>query len=209
MGSLEPWDLPANFLQLFENSRLMPHMHLPMQSGSDTVLKRMSRRCKTNEFRDLVTEARRLIPNLNITSDIIVGFPGETHGEWQQTLDFVEEMAFGDLHIFTYSTREGTKAATMPDQVENVIKKSRSKALHEVSKNLKQSSMASVLGATCDVLWEDNTQQQDDGLLTVFGYTPHYLRVKISTTDPAQLINTITRCRLSALEDNVFIAQPV
>ncbi|MEO1889033.1 MAG: tRNA (N(6)-L-threonylcarbamoyladenosine(37)-C(2))-methylthiotransferase MtaB [Cycloclasticus sp.] len=204
MGSLEPWDLPDGFLELFKNPRLMPHMHLPMQSGSDTVLKRMSRRCKTDEFRALVAEARRLIPTINITSDIIVGFPGETDEEWQQTLDFVEEMQFGDLHIFTYSTREGTKAASMPDQVRNVIKKQRSKALHLLAESIKISRMNALLGSTLDILWEDGQKQNDDGSTTVLGYTPNYLRVKTTTNEPEKLSNHVLSCELSSIENNVF-----
>ncbi|MCK5918074.1 MAG: MiaB/RimO family radical SAM methylthiotransferase, partial [Cocleimonas sp.] len=84
-ASVEPWDLPEDFFTLFENPRLMPHMHLPLQSGADTILRRMSRRCKTTEFTSLVEQARSAIPNFNATSDIIVGFPGETDEEWQQT----------------------------------------------------------------------------------------------------------------------------
>lgn len=204
MGSLEPWDLPAGFLELFKNPRLMPHMHLPMQSGSDSVLRRMSRRCKTDEFRALVAEARRRIPNINITSDIIVGFPGETNEEWQQTLDFVEEMQFGDLHIFTYSTRDGTKAASMPNQVKKDIKKQRSKALHQLAESIKASHMDALLGSTLDILWEDGQQQNDNDSTTVFGYTPNYLRVKTTTTEPEKLSNHIVDCELSSIDNNVF-----
>ncbi len=149
------------------------HMHLPMQSGSDAVLKRMSRRCKTDEFRSLVAEARALVPNLNITSDIIVGFPGETELEWQQTLAFVDEMQFADLHIFSYSPREGTKAASMPEQVRNELKKQRSKALHQLASNLKQQNMQAFIGSHCSILWEDSHDINDDGSYTLFGYTPN------------------------------------
>lgn len=204
MGSLEPWDLPDGFLALFKNPRLMPHMHLPMQSGSDSVLKRMSRRCKTDEFRALVIEARRLIPNINITSDIIVGFPGETDEEWQQTLDFVEEMQFGNLHIFSYSIREGTKAATLPDQVRGDIKKLRSKALHQLTESIKTTQMNALLGSTLDILWEENQQKNDDGTTSVLGYTPNYIRVKTTTTEPDKLSNHIVSCELTSIKNNVF-----
>ena len=207
MGSLEPWDLPAGFFKLFENPRLMPHMHLPIQSGSDSVLKKMSRRCKTDEFRALVTEARKLIPNINITSDIIVGFPGETDEQWQETIDFVIEMQFADLHIFSYSPREGTKAASMPDQVRNDVKKQRSKALHQLAANIKQSNMESFLGSECQVLWEDSQHTNDAGISTIFGYTPNYLRVKISGDKVKQFSNRITNCRLDSLNNGVFNAE--
>ncbi|HFD86478.1 MAG TPA: MiaB/RimO family radical SAM methylthiotransferase, partial [Gammaproteobacteria bacterium] len=87
-ASVEPWDLPDNFFDLFRNTRVMPHMHLPLQSGSDTILRRMARRCKTAEFRRLADRAREAVSGFNITSDIIVGFPGETSKEWEQTLQF-------------------------------------------------------------------------------------------------------------------------
>jgi threonylcarbamoyladenosine tRNA methylthiotransferase MtaB len=184
-------------------------MHLPMQSGSDSVLKRMSRRCKTDEFRTLVKQARQRIPNINITSDIIVGFPGETEEEWQQTLAFVEEMKFGDLHIFTYSTRDGTKAATMPNQVRNETKKLRSKQLHELAESIKASNMSALVGSTLDVLWEDAQQQNDDGSSVVFGYTPNYLRVKTITNKPEKVTNFIKVCKLTSIESNVFNAELV
>ena len=204
MGSLEPWDLPDGFFELFKNPRLMPHMHLPIQSGSDTVLRRMARRCKTEEFRALVAKARDIVPHLNITSDIIVGFPGETDEEWQQTLDFVEEMQFGDLHIFTYSTREGTKAASMPQQINGDIKKARSKILHRLAERSKQSQMSNLVGSTVTVLWEDNHQLNDDGSTTLFGYTPNYLRVKTNCIEPEKLINHLSDCKITSVESNVF-----
>ena len=122
LGSLEPWELPEGFWGLFDNPRLMPHLHLPIQSGADSVLRRMSRRCRTAEFRDLVEQARARRPGFNVTTDIIVGFPGETEQEWQQTLDFAGQMAFGHIHIFAYSPRAGTKAAGMPDQLSREVK---------------------------------------------------------------------------------------
>jgi len=207
MGSLEPWDLPAGFFELFKNARLMPHMHLPIQSGSDSVLKRMSRRCKTDEFRALVTEARNFIPNLNITSDIIVGFPGETDEEWQQTLDFVEEMQFGNLHIFSYSTRDGTKAATMPNQVSSEKKKSRSKALHILAESSQHTQMNQLIGSTVDVLWEDSHQLNEDGTSTLFGYTPNYHRVKTVSRQPEKLVNHIATCKIISIENNIFKAE--
>ena len=111
LGSLEPWDIPPGFWDLFENPRLMPHLHLPVQSGADSVLRRMSRRCRTAEFRTLVETARRRVPDLNITTDVIVGFPAETEDEFRQTLDFVDEIGLGNVPIFGFSPRGGTKAA--------------------------------------------------------------------------------------------------
>ena len=101
LGSLEPWELPDGFFELFKNPRLLPHLHLPLQSGSDSVLKRMARRCKTAEFAEIVATARAEIPYFNITTDIIVGFPGETEAEWRESLAFIAGIGFGHIHIFS------------------------------------------------------------------------------------------------------------
>ena len=129
IGAVEPWDLPAGFWELFENPRFMPHLHLPLQSGADSVLKRMARRVKSSEFETLVQQAREQVPDFNITTDIIVGFPGETEEEWQQTMAFVEHIGFGHLHIFAYSPRPGTRAVTLPNPVSRDVIRDRSQEL--------------------------------------------------------------------------------
>src|SRR5690606_12096235 len=137
LGSLEPWDLPSDFFALWTDPRVCPHLHLPLQSGCDSVLRRMARRCFTAEFRDLAARARGAIPNLSLTTDLIVGFPGETDAEWDDTLAFVEEVGFADMHIFAYSRRQGTRAARLPDAVPNDVKKARSQALHALAAEMK------------------------------------------------------------------------
>jgi threonylcarbamoyladenosine tRNA methylthiotransferase MtaB len=174
LASVEPWDLPDNFFRLFQDSRLMPHMHLPIQSGSDSVLRRMARRCKTDEFSQIVEKARDAVPLFNITTDIIVGFPGETEAEWRQTMDYVEQTGFGHMHIFSYSKREGTKAARLPDQVEKAIKKERSREMHELAARLKRKELEKHTGNRYAVLWEREINA-DRGLWT--GYTPHYHKI--------------------------------
>ena len=94
LASVEPWDLPDKFFELFKNQRLMPHMHLPLQSGSDSVLKRMARRCKTADFKHLIEFARSEVPDFNVTTDVIVGFPGETEEEWQESMEFINYNEF-------------------------------------------------------------------------------------------------------------------
>lgn len=193
-ASVEPWDLGDNFFSLFENPRLMPHMHLPVQSGSDTVLRRMSRRCHTSEFKALVAQARSQYPTFNITTDIIVGFPGETAAEWQQTLDFVTEVKFGHIHIFSYSPRAGTKAASMPDMVDHSTKKTRSRELHDIAKAHKTDFLASQVGTQANVLWEGSRKQ------TRFGYTENYTRVAAPSAS-SNAENSITRCTLTAIDE--------
>jgi threonylcarbamoyladenosine tRNA methylthiotransferase MtaB len=176
LGSVEPWDLSERFWSLFEDPRMMPHLHLPVQSGADSVLKRMARRCKTAEFRRLVGNARASVPGFNVTTDIIVGFPGETAAEWSQTLAFVEEIGFGDLHVFSYSRRAGTLAAAMPDQVSAAVKRERSRSLHALGWRLKRNVLEQQLGSVAPVLIE-GFETGSDGKSQV-GYTPNYLLVR-------------------------------
>lgn len=202
LASVEPWDLPENFFTLFENPRLMPHMHLPLQSGADSVLRRMARRCKTAEFERLATQARQHIPGFNITTDVIVGFPGETQEEWRQSYDFIERIGFGHLHIFTYSPREGTKAAGLPDPVSHEIKKARSKELHALGAQMKREALHTLVGQTHKVMWERPAEPDAQGWRVHYGYTPHYLRVKISTPAGIELENTIQSVRLTDIDEN-------
>lgn len=198
-ASVEPWDLPNNFFELFANPRLMPHMHLPIQSGSDSVLRRMARRCKTTEFRSLLNKIRENVPNFNITTDIIVGFPGETAEEWQETLAFVEEMQFGHIHIFSYSKREGTKAARLPNHINGAVQKERSRALHQLADQQKKDWLEQQLGTTVDVLWEQ--KRELDGKVVYTGYTPNYCKVQLETNRQT-LENKITATHLVTINDS-------
>jgi threonylcarbamoyladenosine tRNA methylthiotransferase MtaB len=155
----------------------MPHLHLPLQSGSDSVLRRMARRCKTEEFAAIVSQLRKQIPHFNITTDIIVGFPGETEQEWQDSFDFIKQTGFGHIHIFTYSRREGTKAAGLPEQIPEAIKKQRSQQVHELAHEMKLQFNQANLGQTFPVLWEGYSEPLPSNQHRVFGYTPNYLRV--------------------------------
>ena len=194
LGSLEPWELPNDFFELFRNPRLMPHLHLPLQSGSDTVLRRMARRCKTEEFTAIVSQLRTQIPNFNITTDIIVGFPGETGQEWQDSFDFIKQTGFGHIHIFTYSSREGTKAASLPNQVTNEIKKQRSRQLHQLADEMKLKFCRDNIGNEFPVLWEGYSEPVEGGKQQVFGYTPNYLRVACVISNDESVENQTIKC---------------
>ena len=202
LGSLEPWELPSGFFSLFKNPRLMPHLHLPLQSGSDTVLRRMARRCKTEEFASMVEQARQQIKHFNVTTDIIVGFPGETEQEWQDSFNFIKKIGFGHIHIFTYSSREGTKAATLPNQLSNEVKKQRSKQLHELAESMKQQFIEENLGQEQAILWEGHKQALDNGKQLVFGYTPNYLRVACEISTDDKIENTIINAKLEATAES-------
>ena len=202
LGSLEPWELPDNFFALFDNPRLMPHLHLPLQSGSDTVLRRMARRCKTLEFANIVGQLRQKIPHFNVTTDIIVGFPGETEAEWQESYDFIKQTGFGHIHIFTYSSREGTKAATLPDQVPNELKKQRSQQLHVLAHAMKQDFCQDNIGAVFPVLWEGYSEPLADHKQRVFGYTPNYLKVACVINADESVENKTLMTRLVAVGED-------
>ncbi|MCB1761877.1 MAG: tRNA (N(6)-L-threonylcarbamoyladenosine(37)-C(2))-methylthiotransferase MtaB [Gammaproteobacteria bacterium] len=209
LGAVEPWDLPDNFWSLFHNRRFMPHLHLPLQSGSDSVLKRMARRCKSAEFQRLVEQARAEVPDFNLSTDIIVGFPGETEREWQQTLDLVERIGFGHLHIFGYSPRPGTRAARLPDAIPKAVIRARSQQLHQIGKQMKKELLERYLGRQFPVLIESD--QSAEGALPA-GYTPNFLRVLIEKAQSAgDLTNNIrtVRCRELSAEGDALIGEVV
>ncbi|MGZ5026530.1 MAG: tRNA (N(6)-L-threonylcarbamoyladenosine(37)-C(2))-methylthiotransferase MtaB [Methylobacter sp.] len=207
LGSLEPWELPGDFFELFDNPRLMPHLHLPLQSGSDSVLRRMARRCKTEEFAAIVKQLRAQIPHFNITTDIIVGFPGETEQEWQESFDFIKQTGFGHIHIFTYSSREGTKAAGLPNQVGNEVKKQRSRQLHELAEEMKVKFFTDNVGHEFPVLWEGYSEALAGGKQRVFGYTPNYLRVGCVVDEAMTVENRTINCTLIAVDQNYVLGE--
>lgn len=209
LGSLEPWELSDGFFRLFENPRLMPHLHLPLQSGSDSVLRRMARRCKTEEFKGIVKQLREQIPNFNVTTDIIVGFPGETEQEWQESYDFIAQIGFGQLHIFSYSKRAGTKAAELPNQVPEPIKKQRSQQLHQLAGDLKQNFFKKQAGQEVAVLWEGKTEAPAGQAALRFGYTPNYCRVATTDNAPTTESNQISLSRIISANPDYLLAQPL
>jgi threonylcarbamoyladenosine tRNA methylthiotransferase MtaB len=190
LSSLEPWDLDARFFDVFSDPRLLPHLHLPLQSGCDETLKRMARRTSRGEFSALVTEAHARVPDIAISSDIIVGFPGETEKEFEHSIGLVEELAFSRLHIFRYSKRVGTPAAKMGSQVSGPIAQERSRRMHALAADLEHRFNSKLVGRTFDVLWE--TAEDHGDALVWSGLTPNYVRVTATTPPDEDLLNTIT-----------------
>ncbi|MDX1605103.1 MAG: radical SAM protein, partial [Candidatus Competibacterales bacterium] len=161
--------LDESFFALFEDPRLMPHLHLPLQSGSDRVLRRMARRCWRDDFLCLAGQAAAAIPDLNLGTDLIVGFPGETEADWRQTLETVEAGGFGQLHICPFSPRTGTRAAELPDQVDAGTRRRRLQELHALGRRLQRRMLERQCGRIRPVLREGSG----------WGYTPNYLRVAL------------------------------
>jgi threonylcarbamoyladenosine tRNA methylthiotransferase MtaB len=192
LSSIEPWDLPAGALALWEDSRLCKHLHLPLQSGSNAVLERMGRRYTTDRFASLVKAARIAIPDLAVTSDVIVGFPGETECEANESRAFVQSMAFARVHVFPYSSRQGTPAAGMPDQVPASDKARRAKAMRVLSAASAREFRQQFVGRVMDVLWESSRKE---GLeMTWSGLTDNYLRVH--TVHAGDLRNHLTATQM-------------
>jgi len=191
LSSLEPWDIGDSFFTLWQRwpERLCPHLHLPLQAGTDTQLRAMARRCTTASFRRLITEARDAIPHLTVTTDLIAGFPGESERDFEAGLAFVEEMRFLDAHIFPFSARPGTVAATLPGGLSGDVRKARARRLLEVVDRTGEVERNRFVGTTRPVLWEGEGQPLIDepGLLLWSGMTDNGLRVQTLAPRPLDL----------------------
>ena len=196
LSSLEPWDLSPRFFDLWADPRLCRHLHLPLQSGCDTTLKRMARRTTRASFRALVASARDQIPDLAISTDVIVGFPGETDDEFDASLEFTREMAFSKLHVFRYSRRPGTAAARMPGHVDSEVKKMRSAQMLAISDEGGRQFAQRLVGREVTVLWEHVAGASEAGFRNT-GLTDHYMRVDLDAAEV--LTNTISRVRVSSV----------
>lgn len=201
LSSLEPWDLDADFFSLWNDKRLMPHLHLPLQSGSESTLKRMARKTTPGSFRELVHAARATMPDVAITTDIIAGFPGETDDEFSETLEFVQEMSFSGGHVFSYSPRPGTGAAKMRGQVKPEVRKRRNRILQEAIEESAKSYRESFIGETMFVLWESTTEYGEYGW-RMEGWTGNYLRV--SAVAPSPRWNELDEVTLVEIQDGVL-----
>lgn len=174
LGSLEPKSMTPEFIAgLKELKHLCPHFHLSLQSGSDTVLKRMNRKYTTAEYEDRVKALRAEFPDMSLTTDIITGFPEETEEEFEETIGFAKKVKFAKIHVFPYSEREGTKAAAMP-QMDMSIRKNRAKRLIEVSDELASEFASSITGKETEILIEKI--EEKDGRTIAEGYIGNYVR---------------------------------
>jgi threonylcarbamoyladenosine tRNA methylthiotransferase MtaB len=176
LSSLEPWDLNAAFFQLWQDRRLCRHLHLPLQSGCAATLRRMARKTSPQSFQELIRAARAMIPEVAITTDIIVGFPGESEAEFAQSLAFVERMAFAGGHVFTYSARPSTAAARMPGQVPHALRKERNAQMQAVIDETAAGYRQRFVGQKLEVLWENAATLGPQGW-TLQGLTDNYLKV--------------------------------
>jgi threonylcarbamoyladenosine tRNA methylthiotransferase MtaB len=208
LSSLEPWDLDADFFSLWDASlaehsapRLMPHLHLPLQSGCESTLRRMARKTTPQTFRALVAAARQAIPNVAITTDVIAGFPGETEEEFAESLAFVRAMDFAGGHVFTYSPRPGTGAARMKGQIRPELRKRRNHILRDVLEKSATSYREKFVSRTMSVLWESTSEMGEWGW-RMEGLTGNYLRVNAFMLSPRW--NEIDEVQLVEVQDGVM-----
>ena len=208
LGSLEPERMDADTLRrLAACKKLCPQFHLSLQSGCDTVLKRMNRRYNTAEYRTLAQEIRRLFPDAALTTDVIVGFPGETDEDFAQTLDFVREIGFAKVHVFPYSQREGTKAAAFPDQIPQPVKVQRAAALSALADDLRRERLSGFVGKTLSVLVENEKQQNAQRFYQ--GHTPDGTLVKIFPKNSEKgLQNSVICVTIEGYEDDCVTGTP-
>jgi len=198
LSSMEPRFLtPENILKLASYKKLCPHFHISMQSGNNNVLKRMNRKYTKQDLTRVCRDLRKYFDDPYIASDVIVGFPGETEEEFLDTVNTVTQMALCEIHVFKYSKRKYTKAATMEGQIDGVVKKKRSDMLLGLSKSLNQEFLEKHLGKNVKVLFENYT----DGILT--GYTPNYIKVK--TKGERNLCGTIQDVVITSLEKDTVL----
>jgi len=210
LSSLEPWELADGFFDLWQQwpGRLCPHLHLPLQAGTDKQLRQMARRCTTASFRQLVQDARQVIPDLIVTTDLIVGFPGESASDFQEGLAFVEEMRFAHAHIFPFSAREGTAAAKFAGQLPTEVKKERGQQMRAIVEQTGRQERQRFIGTTRPVLWEGEGQPLTDQPGRLWsGLTDNYLRVMAVAPDGLDLHNQLQIALLSAVEGEVIFGQ--
>lgn len=176
LSSLEPTLIDESFMKTITKiGKVCDHFHLSLQSGSNSVLKRMNRKYTSEEYREKVDLIRKYMPRAGITTDIIVGFPGETEEEFNETYEFVKEISFSRIHVFKYSPRKGTPAAKYNNQIDGLKKNERSERLIELGKELTKKFNNSFIGTNIEVLYEEK-DNLDNNLFE--GYTTNYIRVK-------------------------------
>ena len=198
LGSLEPKIITEEFMQrLSKLEKMCHHFHLSLQSGCDETLKRMNRKYTTSEVKEIIERLRRYYDDVMLTTDIIVGFPGETEEEFETTYQFLKQAKLYKMHVFQYSPRKGTRAAVMPNQIDGNIKEARSKKLIELSNENQKMYNQQLVGKEVEVLFED--KEVEDGITYFRGHTQNYVLVKYKTDE--NLENTLKLIKISDISE--------
>jgi threonylcarbamoyladenosine tRNA methylthiotransferase MtaB len=176
LSSLEPWDIDDQMIQAFQAPGFCRHLHIPLQSGSDKILKAMGRRNTASEYGELLDKIREAIPEIAITTDIIVGFPGESDVEFHESLQFAMEMDFSGGHVFRYSKRPGTHAENFGSAPTTKVSKERSQLMRDAFESMRAKYQEKFIGDTLSVLWQD--AKKTDGKWILYGLSDNYLNVQ-------------------------------
>jgi len=191
LSSLQPSEISSEFLALWQDERLCRHFHLALQSGSETVLQRMRRSYTLDQYQRTINLIKEMIPEVAITTDIMVGFPGESDEEFEQSYSFCQQAGFANIHVFPFSSRPETAAAGMPEQIKDKVKRERNQRMLELSRSCRRRFCEQFLGQTMPVLWE---QETSPGSGIYSGLTGNYIRV--FTGSEKSLSNEITPVKL-------------
>ena len=197
IGSVYPDKISDEFIEMFSNPKLMPHLHISLQSCDDTVLKRMRRKYGSSLIEERLTKLRKAVPNMEYTADVIVGFPGESQEMFQNSYNLIDKIGFSGLHIFQYSDRENTLASTFEDKIDPKVKKERADELEKLKEIMSERERKKYLDRELKVLVEE----EKDGYL--YGYSENYLRVKFK--GKATSLNHIVSVKIDSLEKEMLI----
>ncbi|MFC1987862.1 tRNA (N(6)-L-threonylcarbamoyladenosine(37)-C(2))-methylthiotransferase MtaB [Chloroflexota bacterium] len=190
LSSIQPQEISPELIELWRDSRLCPHFHLSLQSGSDGVLRRMKRRYSAGDYQEAVSLIRALVPQTAITTDIIVGFPGETDEEFAESYELCQQLQFARVHVFAYSPRPGTEASQLPRQINAKLKKERSQKMLALAEESARNFRQQFSGKIMPVLWE---KQSGDGVWS--GLTDNYIKVYARSDD--DLTNKLLPAKLA------------
>lgn len=197
IGSVYPDKISDEFIEMFSNPKLMPHLHISLQSCDDTVLKRMRRKYGSSLIEERLTKLRKAVPNMEYTADVIVGFPGESQEMFQNSCNLIDKIGFSGLHIFQYSDRENTLASTFEDKIDPKVKKERADELEKLKEIMAERERKKYLDRELKVLVEE----EKDGYL--YGYSENYLRVKLK--GEATSLNHIVSVKINSLKKEMLI----
>ena len=197
IGSVYPDKISDEFIEMFSNPKLMPHLHISLQSCDDSVLKRMKRKYGSSLIEERLTKLRKAVPNMEYTADVIVGFPGETQEMFENSYKLIDKIGFSGLHIFQYSDRENTLASTFEDKIDPKVKKERADELEKLKEIMAERERKKYLDKELKVLVEE----EKDGYL--YGYSENYLRVKLK--GEATNLNHIVSVKINSLEKEMLI----
>jgi threonylcarbamoyladenosine tRNA methylthiotransferase MtaB len=202
LSSLRPGDLTPGLVELWSDERLCSHVHIPLQSGCESTLRRMNRPYSLADYAWAVRSIRGAVPDLSVTTDVMVGFPGESHGEFQESYRFCEGMDFAGMHVFPYSARPGTAASEMPDRMPDGVKRERLQSMLSLAQQSARRFGRRFLGRTMNVLWESHS-----GEGTWEGLTANYIRVSARSSE--ELCNRLLPVKLSAERGRVLVGENI